>query len=183
MPCCLVRIDSLFCSLTACLDGILSFDLYSLDIVIYASRILPTISLFGIRYCATSPLGSSVVLATHVDRILAYMTCDLPQCKMLLFPTVNNENYGRVRVNKFSTKHVFRQKKKGRAQQLWDACGNRTFSEVKQLDTTKVQPCFAIAVDESVTPRMPAMVPGDSGRVGSRMVVQVKRRKGRRASI
>ena len=37
----------------------------------------------------------------------------------------SNESYVRIRANKFSTKHVFGQKKKG--QQLWDARANRKF--------------------------------------------------------
>ena len=55
-------------------------------------------------------------------------------------------NY-RVRVNKFSTKHVFGQTKKGKAQQLRDASANRTFSVTKRPDAAEMQPCIATADD------------------------------------
>ena len=81
----------------------------------------------------------------------------------------SNKSYDRVRANKFSTKHVFGQKKKGRAQQLRDAHANRTFSAAKQLDMAEMQLCIAAADDKLVTP-----VPGAGGGVGSRTVAQVK---------
>ena len=40
----------------------------------------------------------------------------------------SNKSNHRVRTNKFSTKHAFGQRKKGRTQQLRDARANRTFS-------------------------------------------------------
>ena len=86
-------------------------------------------------------------------------------------------------MNKFSTKHAFGQKKKGRAQQLRDTRTNRTFSAGKQLDTEEMQPCVATADDELATPRTPATVPGTGGGVGCRTAAQVKRQGGRRASI
>ena len=96
----------------------------------------------------------------------------------------SNESYDRIRANKFSTKHVFGQKKKARVQQLRDASANRKFSAAKQLDSTaEVQSCIVTADDESATPRMPAMAPRAGSGVGSRTVAQVKRRGERRASI
>ena len=78
----------------------------------------------------------------------------------------SNKSNHRVRANKFSTKHAFGQKKKGRAQKLRDACANRTFSVTKQPDTAEMQPCVATADDELATPWMPATVPRTSGGVG-----------------
>lgn len=95
----------------------------------------------------------------------------------------SNESNHRVRTNKFSTKHAFGQRKKGRTQQLRDARANRTFSAAIQPDTAEMQPCVVTADDELATPRTPATVPGTDGRVGSRTVAQAKRRGGRRASI
>ena len=92
----------------------------------------------------------------------------------------SNESNHRVRTNKFSTKHAFGQRKKGKTQQLRDARANRTFSVEKQPDTAEMQLCVATADDELVTP---ATVHGTNGGVGSRTVAQVKRRGGRRASI
>ena len=86
---------------------------------------------------------------------------------------MSNESYDRVRANKFSTKHVFGQKKKGRAQQLRDARPNRKFSVVKQSDMAEVQSCVATA-DESATMWTPAIVPGAGDGVGSRAMAQVK---------
>ena len=60
----------------------------------------------------------------------------------------SNESCDRVRANKFSTKHVFRQKK--RVQQLRDACANRTFSTAKQPDTAEMQLCIATAGNSGV---------------------------------
>ena len=56
--------------------------------------------------------------------------------------------HDRVRVNKFSTKHVLEQKKKGRAQQLQYTRTNRKFSVAKQQDKAEMQPCVATADDE-----------------------------------
>ena len=70
----------------------------------------------------------------------------------------SNENYDRVRVNKFSTKHVFGQKKKGRVQQLRDARANRKFLTVKQPDTAEMQLCVATANDELSTQRTLAIM-------------------------
>ena len=95
----------------------------------------------------------------------------------------SNESNHRVRANRFSTKHAFGQKKKGIAQQLRDARANRTFSAAKQPDMAEMQPCVATADDELATPQTPATVPGAGGRDGSRMVAQVKRHGGRKASI
>ena len=77
----------------------------------------------------------------YMARTFAYMMRDLPQCTMLLFPSVHSdgESNHRVRTNKFSTKHAFGQRKKGRTQQLRDARANRTFSAVKQPDTAYVR--------------------------------------------
>ena len=93
-------------------------------------------------------------------------------------------NESNHRANKFSTKHAFGQKKKGRVQQLRDAHANRKFS-AKQPDMAEMQLCIATADDELSTPQTPATptVPGAGGGVGSRTVAQVKRRGGRRASI
>ena len=88
----------------------------------------------------------------------------------------SNESNHRVRTNKFSTKHAFGQRKKGRTQQLRDARANRTFSVAKQPDTAEMQPCVVTADDELATPRTPATV-------GSRTVAQVKHRGGTRARI
>ena len=94
----------------------------------------------------------------------------------------SNESNHRVRTNKFSTKHAFGQRKKGRMQQLRDAHANRTFLAAKQPDTAEMQPCVVTADDKLATQRTPATVPGTDGGVGSRTVAQVKRRGGR-ASI
>ena len=95
----------------------------------------------------------------------------------------SNESYDQVRANKFSTKHIFGQKKKGRTQQLWDARANRTFLAAKLLDTAEMQLYFATADDKLATPRTSATVPRAGGGVGSRMVAQVKHQRGRRASL
>ena len=95
----------------------------------------------------------------------------------------SNESNHRVRTNKFSIKHAFGQRKKGRTQQLRDARANRKFSAAKQPYTAEMQPCIVTTDDELVTPWTPATVPGTDGGVGSRTVAQVKRQGGRRASI
>ena len=94
----------------------------------------------------------------------------------------SNESNHRVRTNKFSTKHAFGQKRKGRAQQLRDTCANRKFSAAKQPDTAEMQPCVETADDELATLWTPATVPGTGGGVGSRTVAEVKHQGGRRAS-
>ena len=52
------------------------FDPYSLGIA-YASKILQTVSLFGIQHCATSPSGRSVMLATCVDPDISVYGMDI----------------------------------------------------------------------------------------------------------
>ena len=61
----------------------------------------------------------------------------------------SNKSYDRVRMNQFSRKHVFGQKKKGRGQQLRDACANRKFLAAKRMDMAEMQPCIAIAVSDT----------------------------------
>ena len=61
----------------------------------------------------------------------------------------SNKSYDRVRKNKFSRKHVFGQKKKGRGQQLRDTRANRKLLAAKWLDMVEMQPCIAIAVSDT----------------------------------